>query len=286
MSLTNFFHRLGSPKPFFEMTGRWLPWLAVATLLTLALGLGWALAFAPPDYQQGHSVRIMYIHVPTVMLAQSAYVMMAAAALVYLVWRIKLADLAMQTIAPFGASMTLLALVTGSLWGKPTWGTWWEWDARTTSTLVLFFLYMGVVALRSALGGGSGHGSGHGSSNQSGTARICAILTLVGLVNLPIIKYSVDWWHTLHQPSSFSMLKAPSMPAEMWLPLLVMMIGMYLCFFTLWILWMRNEILLREQQADWVRQWVAARPSTLSTPPATPATPPATPPSTPSGGEE
>lgn len=247
MSIINFLHQLGSPRPFFELTGRWLPWLTGITLLTLLLGMGWALLLAPPDYQQGHSVRIMYIHVPTVMLAQSAYMMMAAAALVHLVWHIKLADMAMTTLAPLGAAMTLLALASGSIWGRPTWGTWWEWDARTTSTLVLFFLYMGVVAIRSALG------------NQAGTARICAILTLAGVVNLPIIKYSVDWWHTLHQPASFSLMEKPSMPPEMWLPLLVMVIGMYLGFISLWLQWMRNEILVREQQASWVRQWLAAR---------------------------
>lgn len=245
--LLNFMHRLAAPRSFFGMTDRWLPWMTSAALVTLALGFCWALLFAPPDYQQGQSVRIMYIHVPAAILAQSAYMMMAGAAALFLVWRIKLADVAMQTVAPLGAWVTFLALATGAIWGKPTWGTWWVWDARLTSTLVLFFLYIGVMALRSALTG------------QAGAAKACAILTLVGVVNLPVIRYSVDWWYTLHQPSSFSLTETPTMPVEMWLPLLVMVIAYYLFFLTLWAKRMRNEILVREQNTDWVGQWLASR---------------------------
>lgn len=247
--LMNLLHRLGAPRSFFEMTGRWLPWTAAAALATLAVGVCWALLFAPQDYQQGHSVRIMYVHVPAAMLAQSAYLLMATAAILFLVWRIKLADVAMKTIAPIGASLAFLALATGAIWGKPTWGAWWAWgDARLTSTLVLFFLYIGVMALRSALSG------------QAGAARACAILAVVGVVNLPIIRYSVDWWHTLHQPSSFSLMERPAMPVEMWLPLLVMAVAYYLLFFALLMMRMRNEILVREQGTDWVRQWFLSRP--------------------------
>ncbi len=243
-TLLELIHRLGAPRSFFEMTGRWLPFLTVAGLLTLVVGVVWALLFVPQDYQQGHSVRIMYIHVPAAILAQSIYMMMAGAAVVFLVWRIKLADVALQAAAPIGASITFLALVTGAIWGKPTWGTWWVWDARLTSTLVLFFLYVGIMALRSA------------QDNQAGAAKSCAILAVVGVVNLPIIKYSVDWWYTLHQPASFSLTEKPAMPVEMWLPLLVMVIGYYLFFFTLWVRQIRNEILVREQRTEWVRQWV------------------------------
>lgn len=243
----NWFHRLGSPRTFFAMTSSWHPWLLGLAACVLVGGSVWALLFVPPDYQQGNSVRIMYIHVPAAILAQSGYMMMAGAAIVYLVWRIKLADMAMAAVAPLGASITFLALVTGAIWGKPTWGTWWVWDARLTSTLVLFFLYVGVMALRSAMEG----------REQAG--RACAILSVVGLVNLPIIKYSVDWWYTLHQPASFKLTEKPAMPVEMWLPLLVMVIGYYLFFFTVWFMRLRNEILLREQHTDWVRTWVADR---------------------------
>ncbi len=245
--MLEWFHRLGSPRTFFEMSGRWLPWLLGLSIVGLVTGAVWALLFAPPDYQQGNSVRIMYIHVPAAVLAQSGYAMMAGAAAAYLIWRIKLADMAVEAIAPVGASITFLALMTGALWGKPTWGTWWEWDARLTSTLVLFFLYVGMMALRAAL------------NRQATAGRACAILALVGVVNLPIIKYSVEWWYTLHQPASFSLTARPTMPMEMWLPLLVMVIASYLFFFTVWIMRIRNEILVRERATDWVRQWIISQ---------------------------
>lgn len=243
--MLNWFHRLGSPRSFFAMTSSWHPWLLTLASTILIGGAVWALLFVPQDYQQGNTVRIMYIHVPAAFLAQSAYVMMASAAIVFLVWRIKLADMAMAAAAPLGASITFLALVTGAIWGKPTWGTWWVWDARLTSTLVLFFLYVGVIALRSAMDG----------REQAG--RACAILSVVGLVNLPIIQYSVDWWYTLHQPSSITLTEKPTMPVEMWLPLLVMVVGFYFFFFTVWFMRIRNEILIRERNTEWVRDWVA-----------------------------
>ena len=143
-----FFHQWGSPKPFYELSGRFLPWVGTLSVLVLAAGLGWGLLFAPADYQQGHSVRIMYIHVPAAIVAQSSYVLMALCALVSLIWRMKLADVAFTTLAPIGAVITALALVTGAIWGKPTWGTYWVWDARLTSTLILFLLFTGVVSLR------------------------------------------------------------------------------------------------------------------------------------------
>ncbi len=245
--MLNWFHRFGSPKTFFEISGRWqFPLLSLAVLM-LTGGALWALLFVPPDYQQGNSVRIMYIHVPAAILAQSGYVMMAGAAAVFLIWRIKLADVAVKCVAPLGASITFLALVTGAIWGKPTWGTWWVWDARLTSTLVLFFLYIGVIALRSAM------------ERQAGAGRVCAILALVGVVNLPVIKYSVEWWYTLHQPASFSLVEKPTMPTEMWLPLLVMVIAYYIFFFAIWMMRIRNEILIREKNTDWVKQWLGGR---------------------------
>ena len=237
----NLFHRLGSPRPFYEISGVILPSAGILCLFFLAVGFIWALGFAPPDYQQGHSVRIMYIHVPAAIVAQSSYMMMATAGAVFLIWRIKIADMALQCAAPIGASLTFLALVTGAIWGKPTWGTWWVWDARLTSTLVLLFLFIGVIVLRSAKEGSESVG------------RATAILAVVGLINLPIIKFSVDWWFTLHQPSSFSLTESPSMPPEMWLPLLVMVVGFYLFFFFIWTHRVRTEILKREHRSQWVR---------------------------------
>lgn len=242
----NWFHKLGAPRSFYQLSSALLPWFAASAGLFLLGGVVWALVFVPPDYQQGNSFRILYIHVPSAILAQSSYMMMAAAGAVFLVWRIKLADVAVQCAAPIGASITFLALVTGAIWGKPTWGTWWVWDARLTSTLVLFFLFVGVMALRNAMGG------------QQSAGRATAILALVGVVNLPIIKFSVDWWFTLHQPSTFKLTEKPAMPTEMWLPLLVMVLGFYLLFFTLWMLRMRREILVREYRTDWVRSLVQA----------------------------
>ncbi|MBV1878534.1 MAG: heme ABC transporter permease [Pseudomonadales bacterium] len=229
------------------MTGLWLPLLGVLTILLLVTGMVWGLVFAPQDYQQGQAFRIMYIHVPASILAQSSYLMMASAGVVFLVWKIKLADVALQCAAPIGASITFLALITGSIWGKPMWGTWWVWDARLTSTLVLLFLFVGVMALRSAM------------ENQATAGRATSILAVVGLVNLPIIKFSVDWWNTLHQPASFSLTEKPAMPAEMYQPLLVMVLGFYVFFFLIWIMRMRLEILRREHRTDWVRRWYAAR---------------------------
>ena len=248
--MRDFLHRLGSPRPLFEMTGAWLPWLWALTLSLMAVGLGWALLYAPPDYQQGHSVRIMYIHVPAALLAQTGYALMAAAGLVFLVWRIKLADMAVAAAAPLGASITFLALATGAIWGKPTWGSWWEWgDARLVSTLILLFLYLGVMALRAALAGQAG-----GASDSAG--RASALLALLGLVNLPIIQYSVEWWHTLHQPSSFSLAAKPTMPVEMWAPLLVMALAYYGFYMTVWLMRIREETLRRELRTDWVQQWL------------------------------
>lgn len=236
------FHKLGSPKWFYAISGRLLPWFSVAALLLLVIGTVWALLIAPADYQQGNSFRILYIHVPAAFLAQSGYLLMAIAGAVGLIWKMKLADMVAKSCAPIGASFTLLALITGAVWGKPTWGAWWVWDARLTSMLVLLFLYLGVVALQSAF------------SDRNQAARASALLALVGLVNIPIIKYSVEWWNTLHQPASLTLTERPSMPAEMWLPLLIMVVGFY-CFFAA-VLMMRTrvELLDRERRTGWVKE--------------------------------
>ncbi|EGG98538.1 Cytochrome c-type biogenesis protein CcmC2C putative heme lyase for CcmE [gamma proteobacterium IMCC2047] len=241
------FHKLGSPKWFYAISGRWLPWFAVASVLLLVVGTAWSLLFAPADYQQGNSYRIIYIHVPAAFLAQSVYVMMAVAGAIGLIWKMKLADVMAKCCAPIGASFTFLALVTGAVWGKPTWGAWWVWDARLTSMLVLLFLYLGVVALQSAF------------TDRNQAARASALLSLVGLVNIPIIKYSVEWWNTLHQPASLTLTEKPAMPADMWVPLLIMVAGFY-CFFTVVLLMRaRVELLDRERRTGWVKDIIKAK---------------------------
>ncbi|MDO3720233.1 heme ABC transporter permease CcmC [Marinobacter sp. chi1] len=241
-----FFHKLGSPKWFFGIANRLMPWLLAAALLLLAAGLVWGLFFAPKDYLQGNSYRIIFIHVPSAFLAQSVYIMMAVAAVVTLVWRMKLADVFVKAVAPVGLLLTFLALFTGAVWGKPTWGTWWIWDARLTSMLILLFLYGGVIALDRSI------------SDEKSAARAVAVLVLVGVVNIPIIKYSVEWWNTLHQPATFKLTEKPSMPAEMWVPLLLSVLGLYLFFGWLACLRMKTEILVREQRTRWVREYISA----------------------------
>ena len=236
-----FFHKLGSPKWFYGIATRLMPWLLAAGALLLLSGVVWGLAFAPKDYLQGNSYRIIYIHVPAAFLAQSAYIMMAVAAVVTLVWRMKLADVFVKAVAPVGLWLTFLALFTGAVWGKPTWGTWWVWDARLTSMLILLFLYGGVIALGRAI------------SDEKSAARATAVLVLVGVVNIPIIKYSVDWWNTLHQPATFTITEKPAMPPEMWLPLLVMVLAFYGLFTLNLLMRMRLEVLRREHKTRWAR---------------------------------
>lgn len=223
-----------------------MPWLLAGGLLLLIAGLVWGLAFAPKDYLQGNSYRIIFIHVPSAFLAQSIYISMAVAAVVTLVWRMKLADVFVKAIAPVGLMFTFLALFTGAVWGKPTWGTWWVWDARLTSMLILLFLYGGVIALDRAI------------NDEKSAARAVAVLVLVGVVNIPIIKYSVDWWNTLHQPATFKLTQKPTMPIEMWMPLLLSVLGLYLLFGWLTCIRMKTEILVREQRTRWVRELVLA----------------------------
>lgn len=247
-AFTTFFHRLGSPRWFFELSHLWQIWLLAIGGIALLGGSIYGLAFAPADYQQGNSFRIMYVHVPTAHLSEALYIAIGLSGIVFLVWRIKLADMFIAVAGPVGVMITGTALLTGAIWGKPTWGAFWVWDARTTSVLVLFFLYVGLVALRSAI------------PRTEQASRAVAILAIVGTVNIPIIKYSVDWWLTLHQPASFSLTGAPSMPPEMWAPLLVNMLGMY-CFVAGSILAdLRNEILERENETKWARELMRSKP--------------------------
>ncbi len=211
-------HRFANPGRFLRLSGAVLPWLAAAALGLTATGLVWGLLFAPADWQQGDAVRIMYVHVPAAWLASAGYVALAACSVASLVWRHPLADLAAVEIGPVGASFTALCLATGSLWGRPMWGAWWVWDARLTSVLVLFFLYLGHIALVRAF------------DEPERGYRAGAILALVGLVNLPVIKFSVDWWNTLHQPASISFTSAPTMYVGMLWPLGLAALGYTLGF--------------------------------------------------------
>jgi heme exporter protein C len=223
---------LANPSRFLTLAGRILPWLVAVTALVLAIGL-YQSAIAPDDYQQGATVKIMFIHVPNAWLSMFVWGVMSIAALGTLVWRHPLADVAAKTAAPIGAAFTFLALLTGSLWGRPMWGTYWEWDARLTSVLILFLMYLGLMALWRAV------------EDPSRAARAAAVLTLVGSVNIPIIKFSVDWWNTLHQPASVIRMGGSTLDRSFLIPLLVMAIGFTLLFLTLHIAAMRNEILRR-----------------------------------------
>jgi len=222
-----------NPANFLRLVERLLPAVTLLTLVLFGLGLGLVFFVAPADYQQGDTVRIMFIHVPAAWMALFIYGVMAVAALGTLVWRHPLADAAQKAAAPLGAGFTLICLATGSLWGKPMWGTWWVWDARLTSVFVLFLIYLGLIALWQTI-------------EEFGlAARAAAILTLVGVVNLPIIKFSVDWWNTLHQPASVFRLGGPMIDASMLWPLLVMAFAFTSLFITLHIMAIRNEILRR-----------------------------------------
>ncbi len=227
------------------LTDRVLPWLGAAAAVLLGVGLFAAFFLVPPDYQQGETVRIMYIHVPAAWLGMFAYIVMTSASLGVLVWRHPLADAAQKTAAPLGAVFTFVCLVTGSLWGKPMWGTYWVWDARLTSYLVLFLLYLGIIAIRQTM------------DDTPRGARVAAIMTLVGLIDIPIIKFSVDWWNTLHQPASVFRAGGSTISGSMLWPLLVMAVGASALFLTLHFMALRNEI-LRRRIARLTRQSVRA----------------------------
>src|SRR3954468_18744761 len=218
-----------NPSRFLALVGRLWPWLAAATLAVFAYGLSQAY-LAPDDYQQGATAKIMFIHVPSAWLAMGCWTVMTIAALGTLVWRHPLADVAAKAAAPIGAAFTLICLVTGSLWGRPMWGTYWVWDARLTSVLVLFLMYLGVIALWRPI------------DDPAQAARAAAVLTLVGTINIPIIKFSVDWWNTLHQPASVFRLGGSTIDPSLLWPLLVMAVGFTVLFFALHLMAMRTEI--------------------------------------------
>ncbi len=236
------FHKFGSPPWLYAISGTILQWLLPLTLLLLVGGAVWGLLYAPADFRQGDSYRIIFIHVPASVVSLAGYYVMATAGAVSLIWQMKMADVAMRSCAPIGAALTFLALLSGAVWGKPTWGAWWVWDARVTSMLVLFFLYIGVIALYEAF------------ENEVAAARACAVLSLVGTVNIPIIYKSVDWWYSLHQPATIKFTEESSMHSDMLSPLLLMIVAFYCLFTCSLLLYMRGEILRREGSTSWVRQ--------------------------------
>jgi len=237
-----FFHKLASPKHFYRISGALIPWLAAITAILLLAGLYLGLFVAPPDYQQGQSYRIIFVHVPSAWMSMFIYTFMAVLSAIYLIWNIKLADVMARSSAVLGASFTFLALTTGSLWGKPMWGAWWVWDARLTSELILLFLYMGYIALVMAV------------EDVRTAARAGAVLVLVGVVNIPIIHYSVEWWNTLHQGATVTKLDKPSIHLSMLVPLLLMAGAFQLYYFTVVLMRARVELLDRERRSEWVRE--------------------------------
>ncbi|MFI4919205.1 MAG: heme ABC transporter permease CcmC [Legionellales bacterium] len=237
-----FLYQLASPKLFYQFSGRFIPWLAVSALFFLIVGMVWGLVFAPPDYQQGEAYRIIYVHVPSAFLSMALYTWMGFLAVLLLVWRIKMAGLLLSLIAQLGAWMAFLALITGGIWGKPMWGAWWVWDARLTSELVLLLIYAAILSTHFAV------------KNKEDGDKLIAILTLVGLVDLPIIHYSVYWWNTLHQGATLSVFAKPKIDVSMLYPLLLTLIG-----FGCYCLWFvlekaRSEVLLRERRQSWVKR--------------------------------
>ena len=240
-----FLHRLASPPHFYRIAINLIPWLAIPGLLLIGYGAYAGLFVAPPDYQQGDAFRIIYVHVPAAYLSMMAYMIMAVSAGIGLIWRMKLAHAVAAAAAPLGAWFTFLALATGSIWGRPMWGTWWEWgDPRLTSELVLLFLYFGYMALRGAI------------DDTSKADRASAVLALVGAVNVPIIHFSVEWWSSLHQGPTLVKKGGPAMDTAMLYPLLAMILGFTLLFGALLLRRVRTEVLFRERRKRWVRDLI------------------------------
>ena len=226
------------------MSAKLVPWFAVSALLVAVYGLYLGLFVAPPDYQQGESYRIIFIHVPAAWMSMFVYVVMAVSAAIGLIWQIRLADVIAASSAPIGASFTFIALVTGSLWGKPMWGTYWVWDARLTSELILLFLYFGYMALQSSI------------EDQRMADKASGLLAIVGVVNIPIIHYSVEWWNTLHQGATVTKLDKPSIHIDMLIPLLLMALAFKLFYAAVVLIRARNEVLYRDRNRRWVRELI------------------------------
>lgn len=239
--------QLISPPRFYQFAGKLIPWLIILVLLSLLVGLYGGLVLSPTDYQQGEGFRIIYVHVPSAWMSLFVYVVMAVAGLIALVWRVKLAEVVVVCSAPIGAWFTFLALASGSLWGKPMWGAWWVWDARLTSELLLLFLYLGVIGLYDAI------------EDKRTASRAVSLLSLVGIVNIPIIHYSVEWWNTLHQGPSVTRFDAPAIHLDMLIPLLIMALGFTLFYLLSLMIRARSEILFRERHRQWVKELIERR---------------------------
>jgi heme exporter protein C len=231
-----------TPQAFYRTAGKLLPWFSVLSILLFIYGLIGGLYLAPPDYQQGDAFRIIYVHVPSAFLSLLVYVATAIVAAIGLIFRIKLADILVIASTPLGAGFTALALITGSLWGKPMWGAWWVWDARLTSELILLFLYLGVIALRAAI------------PDRDKAAKACAILLIIGIINIPIIHYSVYWWNTLHQGDTLRLVGPSLIAPSMLYPLLAMVGAFIFYYLSILLLRVRNEILRREQKSNWIKK--------------------------------
>ena len=239
-------HSYADPERAYKLSGTLLPWFAMLAISMIGIGTVWGLVFAPTDYQQGDSYRIIFIHVPAASMSMAAYMAMATSSFIGLVWQIKSADWAAAAIAPIGAVITFIALITGATWGKPMWGTWWVWDARLTSELVLLFLYLGVISLYTSF------------EDKVLAARAAGIIAIVGVINIPIIKYSVDWWSSLHQPSTIKITEESSMPTEMLYPLLINIVGFGVMIGAITLVRFRSEILARNGMRPWVRELAKA----------------------------
>jgi heme exporter protein C len=238
------FYKLASPPFVYNTASALLPWFTCFAVVTLGYGLVGGLVIAPPDYQQGDAFRIIYVHVPSAWMSEFSYSLMAVAGAIALIWRIKIGHAVAAATAPIGASFTILALVTGSMWGRPMWGTYWAWDPRLTSELILLFLYFGVMSLRTAFEDGP-----RGD-------RAAALLSIVGVINIPIIHYSVVWWNSLHQAASVARFGKPTIALSMLWPLLSMFLGFMLFFGAVLCMRLQGEILNRERQSAWVREAV------------------------------
>lgn len=238
--------KFASPRNFYPLAGKMIPWFSWLAAILFAVGLYISFFVAPTDYQQGESYRIMFIHVPAAWMSMFIYVLMACYAAINLIMNVKLADMMAGALAPTGAIFTFLALWTGALWGKPTWGAWWVWDARLTSELLLLFLYLGYMSLRSAI------------DDPTRAAKASGLLALVGVINVPIIYYSVKWWNTLHQGASVTVTKAPTMAAIMFTAMLVMVFAFWMYTIAVVLVRVRSEILLRERDTTWVVEEVSA----------------------------
>jgi len=240
------FHRLGSPPYIYRLAGRLTPWFAWPAAILIVGALYGGLVLAPPDYQQGQGFRIIYVHAPSAWMSLMVYVVMAVSSAVGLIWRMKVAHAVAASCAPVGASFTLAALATGMLWGRPMWGTYWEWDPRLTSELVLLFLYLGYMGLRASF------------DDVQRADRVSAVLAVVGVVNVPIIHYSVLWWNSLHQAPSVMKLGTPTIATAMLVPLLMMLAGFTLFFGAILMLRLRAEVLRRERGSSWIREVVTS----------------------------